>query len=157
MKRHSSTLAAVVLGLLAGCGSTPDSTHRAAQADIEVEISRLEQLEVGAVVARDTATLERLWGEQYVVNNPANQIILAKPDPLDRPVLRQSRMSFKREVEHITVLDDVAISMGSETVVPGGDSPSSGKTVKRRYTNIWKKLDGGWKLVARHANEICEH
>ena len=156
MKRHSLGTAAVFLGLLAGCGSTPNSTNRLAHEDTKAEISRLEQLEVRAVVARDAATLERLWGMQYVVNNPNNQIILAKPDPLDRPVLRQSRISFDREIEHITVLDDLAISMGSETVVPGADSLSSGKTVRRRYTNIWKKLDGQWKLVARHANEICE-
>jgi ketosteroid isomerase-like protein len=29
------------------------------------------------------------------------------------------------------------------------------QTVKRRYTNIWMKKDGNWKLVARHANVIC--
>jgi hypothetical protein len=35
------------------------------------------------------------------------------------------------------VKGDMAITMGSEEVVPKGDTPDAGKTIKRRYTNIW--------------------
>lgn len=109
-----------------------------------------------AVLARDTVTLETLWDKAYVVNNPDNKVVLAKANPVDRPVLQKPRASFTREVEHVTVRGDLVISMGNETVVPAGDLPRSGQVVKRRYTNIWMKVDGLWKLVARHANEICE-
>jgi ketosteroid isomerase-like protein len=122
---------------------------------VEGEIKRLEQAEVKAVLAKDTVTLARLWDKDYVVNNPENKIVLANADPVDRPVLKRPRTSFTRDVEHIAVTGDIAISMGSETVVPAGDLPDAGKTVKRRYTNIWMKKDGGWRLVARHANAIC--
>ena len=46
-------------------------------------------------------------------------------------------------------------STGSETVVPGGNLPRAGQTAVRRYTNIWMRQSGGWKLVARHANVVC--
>ena len=122
---------------------------------VEEEIKRLEQMEVKAVLSKDSAVLKKLWDKDYVVNNPENKIVLANPDPLDRPVMQKARISFTREVEHITIRGDIVFSMGNETVVPGVDQPQSGQLVKRRYTNIWMKVNGDWKLVARHANVIC--
>lgn len=141
--------------LLSLYGLVAAAPPRTQENRIEEEIRRLEQVEVKAVMERDKATLEKLWDKTYVVNNPDNLIVVAGANPTDRPVLQKPRASFKREVERITVRGDVVISMGREKVVPSGDLPKAGKTVKRRYTNIWMKVDGGWKLVARHANEIC--
>jgi ketosteroid isomerase-like protein len=121
----------------------------------EDEIRRLEQLEVRAIIARDTDTLRTLWDEAYVVNNPDNVVVEAKPDPTDRPVMQKARISMTRSPEKITFRGDFAISMGSETIVPGEGQPRAGQTVKRRYTNIWMKHSGRWKLVARHANIVC--
>ena len=124
--------------------------------NIEAEIKGLEQTEVQAVLRKDTVTLKKIWDKDYIVNNPDNKIVLAKLNPVDRPVLQKPRASFTREVEQILINGDIVISMGSETIVPMGDIPQSGQTVKRRYTNIWMKKDGSWKLVARHANVICQ-
>ena len=124
--------------------------------DIEVEIKKLEQQEVQAVLTKDTVTLKKLWDKNYVVNNPDNKIVSANANPLDRPVLRTPRISFTREVEHVTITGNIAVSMGNETVVPAGDLPKAGMTVKRRYTNVWMKTGSEWKLVARHANIICQ-
>ena len=123
--------------------------------DIENEIKKLEQQEVQAVLTKDTVILKKLWHKNYVVNNPENKIVVANANPLDRPVLQNVRRSFTREVEHVTITGDIAISMGNETVVPAGEQPKAGTVVKRRYTNIWQKTSGEWKLVARHANIIC--
>ncbi len=114
----------------------------AQEQNIETEIRSLEQSEVQAVLNKDTSTLKKLWDKDYIVNNPDNKIILAKANPVDRPVMQKSRTSFTREVEKIFVNGDIAISMGSETIVPIGDIPKSGQTIKRRYTNIWLKKDG---------------
>ena len=123
--------------------------------DIEDQIKKLEQIEVQAVLAKDTVTLKKIWDKNLVVNSPTNIVVLAKANPVDRPVMHQPRTSFTREVEQIVVRGDIVFSMGSETLVPSGDLPKAGETVKRRYTNIWMKVDGDWKLVARHANVIC--
>ncbi len=120
---------------------------------IETEIQNLEQTEVKAILNKDTVTLKNLWDKDYIVNNPENKIILAKPNPVDRPVLQKSRSSFTREVEKILINNNIAISMGKETVVLITDQ--SEQTINRRYTNIWMKKDNAWKLVARHANVIC--
>jgi ketosteroid isomerase-like protein len=125
--------------------------------NIEAAIKSLEQTEVQAVLAKDTVALKKIWDNNYIVNNPDNKIILAKLNSVDRPVLQKQKVSFAREVEQVLINGDVAISMGNETVVPISDDVTKpGQTIKRRYTNIWMKKDGSWKLVARHANVICQ-
>jgi ketosteroid isomerase-like protein len=120
--------------------------------ETEAEIKKLEQMEVEAVLKKDTVTLLKLWDKNYVVNAPDNKINFAGKTTLDRPVLKRSRVSFSLYIEQIIVRGNTVISMGSETVVPTENQP---QLVKRRYTNIWMKQDGSWKLVARHANVIC--
>lgn len=127
----------------------------AQQPDIASEIRKLEQMEVEAVLKKDTLTLLKLWDKDYVVNAPDNKINFAGKTTLDRPVLRRSRTSFTRDVEQIIIKGNTVFSMGSETVVPSDNQSDAQLTVKRRYTNIWMKQDGAWKLVARHANVIC--
>ena len=128
---------------------------RTQSASIEDEIRRLEQREVRALMARDATELRTLWDSAYIVNSPDNVVVEAKPDPTDRPVMKKARMSMTRAPEKITFRGDFAFAMGSETIVPGEGQPRAGQTVNRRYTNIWMKQSGGWKLVARHANVVC--
>lgn len=119
---------------------------------IETEIRRLEQMEVQAVLKKDTVTLLKLWDKDFAVNAPDNKINFGGKSTLDRPVLKQPRTSFTRDVEEVIIRGNIVITMGNETVV---NPENQQKTVKRRYTNFWMKQDGSWKLVARHANIIC--
>ncbi len=123
---------------------------------IKNEIRTLEQTEVKAILEKDSAMLLKLWDKDYVVNAPDNKVVFPGKTPLDRPVLKKSRTSFTREVEQVIVKGDVVFSMGNETVVFLGEDNSPQQTIKRRYTNVWMKEKGLWKLVARHANVICE-
>lgn len=122
----------------------------------EAEIRRLEQMEVQAILSKDTLVLSKLWDKNYIVNSPDNVIVLPGKTVVDRPVLKKSRTAFTREVELIIIRENTAFSMGNETLIPSGDQPLTGQMVKRRYTNIWMKYDGEWRLVARHANVICQ-
>lgn len=122
---------------------------------IEAEIRKLEQQEVQAVLQKDTVVLLKLWDKGYVVNAPDNKINFAGKTTLDRPVLSRSRATFTRDVEEIIIRGNTAFSMGSETVLLTEDQTTSQQPIKRRYTNIWMKQEGGWKLMARHANILC--
>ena len=130
--------------------------HLSAQDNaVETEIRRLEQLEVQAVLQKDSAMLLKLWDAKFTVNAPNNTINFGGKTTLDRPVLRQPRASFTREVEYVTIKEMFAFSMGSETVITNDSQNKPGQPIKRRFTNIWEKQPGGWKLVGRHANVIC--
>jgi ketosteroid isomerase-like protein len=122
----------------------------------ERTIRSLEEQEVVAVLNQDVAALERLMSERIIVNNPQNGITPDREGVLDRVrkgLIRYS--SFERRIEAIRIDGDVAIVMGLEVVVPKGGAPRAGETVRRRYTNIWKRSGSGWKSIARHANVVA--
>ena len=124
---------------------------------IETEIRKIEETEHTAMLERDTGTLLKIWASDFIVNTPANRITISRQELFDlvkAGVFNYS--SFKREIEKIFVKGNVVITMGNETVVPIGNSPNVEKTIKRRYTNIWLKQNGEWRLTIRHANEICK-
>ncbi len=124
---------------------------------LESVIRNLEQMESKAALEKDTATLRKLWADDYTVNAPVNRVVTGGKNTLDRPVITQAdNVSFTREVEHVMQKDDFVITMGNEIVVPKGSVSKPGAPVKRRYTNIWMKSGETWKLVARHANVICQ-
>jgi hypothetical protein len=121
---------------------------------LEQEIRKLEQAQIDALLRDDVAAMKRNWAADYVVNNPFNEAVEASEGPIQAGNLRYS--SFLREVERVLIRREVVIVMGRETVVPKGTSPDAGKTINRRFTNIWMKRDGKWLLTARHASVICQ-
>ena len=107
------------------------------------------------MLKRDRTALERLWSDQFTVNAPSNQVVIGRHAVLDlvqQGIIHYS--SFQRTIEFIRVSGDLGIVMGAETVHPIGKEPLAGETVQRRFTNIWRKEAGTWRMIARHAHVI---
>lgn len=122
----------------------------------ETEIRNLEEKERTAMLNHDTATLQKMWAANFIVNAPFNRVTLSSREVIDMVNSGTIRFSsFNRNIEQIVVKKDLAVTMGSEEVVFTGNVPQAGQTVKRRFTNIWLKEDGKWKLTFRHANNLC--
>ena len=124
-------------------------------AGAEEQIRSLENEERLAVLAGDIAVLERVWAETMIVNNPQNVISTDRNVVLGlvrKGLIQYS--AFERTIEAIRFDGELAIVMGSETIVPAGNSPQAGRKLQRRFTNLWKKKDGTWRMIGRHANLI---
>ena len=142
-------LAVVLTVVVPGLGSAQSVKQKAA---IEQEIKRLDVAHAVAILRGDLAALDKLWTSDFKVNNPFNEIDRA--DRIRTGAVTYS--SFIREPESVLVHSDTVIVMGREIVVPKGNSPDAGKTITRRYTNIWMKRGGRWLLTARHASVVCQ-
>lgn len=44
--------------------------------------------------------------------------------------------------------------MGREVTTPEKNTDNPGKIVTRRYTDVWLKTKGTWKLTARQATNV---
>ena len=120
---------------------------------LEQEIRALEQVQVDALLRNDIAAMKRNWATDYVVNNPRNEVVEASKGRIASGTRTYS--SFIREVERVLIHGNTVIVMGQEIVVPSGTAPDAGKTIIRRFTNIWMKRDGKWLMTARQATVIC--
>lgn len=121
---------------------------------IIAEIKSLEAIQMKAILESDTLTLKKIWAEDFHVNSPANNVVNLSQvlERIRNTYIKYSH--FESESEYYGVFGDVVIVMGKETVTPIGNNPDSGKTIVRRFTDIYKKINGEWKEIARHANII---
>jgi len=125
-----------------------------AQSIEEREIRKLEDAQREAFLKKDTTALLQLLSPDFVVNAPTNKVTtlevlmdLMKNGQVDMD-------SFDRFIEKITFIKNIAVVMGYDIVHPSGKMPNAGKTVKRRYTNIWMKDKKSWRLTARQATIV---
>lgn len=150
------TCAVLSLLWLAAFGTWTETRAQDRRSD-EAAVRALDDQERIAALNRDVPALERLWSDQFTVNAPNNQVVIGKRAVLETfvgsGVINFS--SFERQIEFIRVDGDFAFIMGAETVRPISDAPAAGlvagQAIQRRFTNIWKKEAGTWRLFARHA------
>jgi ketosteroid isomerase-like protein len=123
---------------------------------IEKEIRQMEEKRVNALLAKDTAALLKLYSPDYIVNRPIG-IVSTRDKSVERIVADSLNfISYKFQMEKLITKNNLVITMGSETVQPGGKNRDAGKILKRRYTHIWSKENGNWLLIIRHANILCQ-
>lgn len=147
-------IALIVLLPLLGCVATAPGPTMSATPDDSV-IRSLEEQERLAVLNRDSQALQRLWAEEFIVNSPVNQISPNRAVVLD--LMRQGRIHYstlERRIEQLRVAGDLAIVMGGETVQPIATAAGAPPPVQRRFTHIWRREAGAWRLIARHANNV---
>lgn len=120
------------------------------------EIRKLDLAHSEAIFNGDVSALDSLMDDNITVNHPTNRIVKEKKELLDliqQGVIRYT--SFERHPETFLFFKDMVVVMGKETVVPARAAPNAGKTMHRRYTNVWMKRQDKWRLTVRHANNIC--
>lgn len=125
---------------------------------LEQEIRKLDLAAADAIQRGDFAALNKLLAEDFTVNSPRNQIVKGREGVF--ALIRDGVVnysSFVREPEAILIFENTVVVMGLETIIPTGNAPGAGQTVRRRYTNIWMKKGGRWLLTARHASVICQN
>ena len=103
-----------------------------------------------ALHSRDYATIEKLWAPELLVNGPGNKV-LTRAQILT--AIREGKLDYRDThtvVESFSTEGDTAIQMGHEDYVPL-TGPEAGKTLYRRFTNVFLHRDGHWVLLARQA------
>ncbi len=117
-------------------------------------IRKLEDSLREAFLRKDTSVLVKLYAPEFVVNSPYNRVSTLKDILANINQGKDNRESFERTIEKITFVENIAIVMGQEKLVPVAPAANAGKTIKRRCTNIWMKNGTGWRLVARQSTVI---
>ena len=123
---------------------------------IERLIKELDQKNAYIVAHADTTALMKLLASEFTINRTTGTIVSGREKTLE--LMRHGMVSydsFSVETEMVLIKGRaLAISMGSEVVVSGGNRELKGQIVRRRFTHVWIKENGEWELLARHANNI---
>jgi hypothetical protein len=125
------------------------------EAEIRKTVEAIDDEEPVGVLKGDVEGQARFWASDLTVNAPNNQVVrLAEVLEQMKQQTGLQYSSFERHREATVVRRNCGVTMGHEIVVPKGNVPNSGKTINRRYTNIYYFEDGGWRAIARQATNI---
>lgn len=102
--------------------------------------------------AQDVEAVAALSAKDLVVNTPANRV--ARLETV-LGFFRAGHMNYESvdvTIEAVDARRDHVVIMGEEVVKPKETAPNAGKTVRRRFTDVWRKEpDGEWRLTIRQA------
>jgi len=105
-----------------------------------------------ALVAGDTTAFMSVFAPDTVVNSPFNSV--ATP-AMARERSASGMLTYKYLITSVEYAaprrDDEVVLMGEETYEPPVGAPNAGKTVRRRFTDLWRLQNGEWKLSIRQA------
>jgi ketosteroid isomerase-like protein len=157
-RRHSQTVIVSMAGLLfvqetmAMTKFASDEVATAAKVPAAAEALAARRTLDEAFAAQDADAVAALCAKDLVVNTPANRV--ARLEQV-LGFFRAGRMNYESADVTIEALDtrpDHVVIMGEEVVKPQGASANAGKTVSRRFTDVWRKeSDGKWRLTIRQA------
>jgi len=149
----------VFKGLVILLLSVTVANAQSSSGNAEAEVRKLEAQQIEYLMSGKLAEMKVHWAPDYTVNNPFNVVQDAATGPIQSGALTYSK--FDRNIEKVLVHDEVVVVMGSELVVPKtapkGTSYESNQPTKRRFTNVWMRMDGKWLMIARHASNICSN
>lgn len=109
-----------------------------------------------AATGEDPAAFAALLADDLAVNNPQNGVSVrgATAQRSAAGMIRYTR--YDRTIDYAGLRGDMVLLMGEEIVSPreAGAAGSAPGLVHRRFTDLWKQVEGRWRLTARQATII---
>lgn len=125
------------------------------QENVDAQIRKMDSLMEQAWLKGDTTELlGKYWSPRLVVNNPLNKVVTVD---IIKKIVKGGTMtpvSSERTIEKVTIIDNIAITMGAEIAVPSAGNIYAGKKTFSRFTNVWMKTEVGWRMIARQSTII---
>jgi ketosteroid isomerase-like protein len=128
------------------------SARRDQRRSVEQVIRQLDHERIQAQIGADAVALDRIYANDFIGIGPSGTV-------RTKPQVISDFTSGDLKFQSITT-DDVRVRVYGNTAVETGRSIMSGqdkgKTVPRdnRFTRVWVKQHGRWRLVANHYSSL---
>ncbi len=128
--------------------------ERVSAGSAEQAVGQLHSEGIQALVRADTATLERMWADDYSFTNPGGNV-MNKAGYIG--ALKSGGLKFETldiTDTQIRVYGDAAVVTGRATVKGKGGNQDINDQI--RYTSVYVKRQGQWQGVATQATRISQ-
>jgi ketosteroid isomerase-like protein len=128
------------------------SARRDQRRSVEQVIRQLDHERIQAQIGADAVALDRIYANDFIGIGPSGRV-------RTKPQVISDFTSGDLKFQSITT-DDVRVRVYGNTAVETGRSIMSGqdkgKTVPpdNRFTRVWVKQQGRWRLVANHYSSL---
>jgi len=146
--RRTLVIAALVLTAVPIALGQQQSARREQRGSVEQAIRQVDNERIQAQIHADAAALNRIYADDFIGVGPSGTV-------RTKPQVISDFTSGNLKFQSITT-DDVQVRVYGNTAVETGRSTMNGqdkgKAVPRdnRFTRVWVKQQGRWRLVANH-------
>ena len=146
--RRTLVIAVLALAAASIAGGQEQSPGSDQKSSVEQTIRQLDNERIQAQIHADATALDRIYAEDFIGIGPSGTV-RHKPEVLsDFTSGHLKFQSITTDEVQVRVYENTAVETGLSTMV-GQDK---GKAVPRdnRFTRVWVKQQGRWRLVANH-------
>ena len=133
-----------------------ESAGRNQKNSVEQAIRKLDDERIQAQIAADAVALDRIYADDFIGVGPSGTVRTKAQVISDFTSGELKFQSITTDEVQVRVYENTAVETGLSTMV-GQDK---GKAVPRdtRFTRVWVKQQGRWRLVANHySSRIMQH
>jgi uncharacterized protein (TIGR02246 family) len=152
MKRFISQLAITIALSSFAFGQSPTSQQPANSAS-EQEVRQMIERYRTAILQRDSATLAKIWADDYVFVNAAGDV-LTKTERLANIKSGATTLDSIKEEENVTVRVYQNSAVATSRVTLKGQYSGQPISGEYRSTLVWVKGSGGWQLVSNQLTAL---
>lgn len=142
-------LAATVLCASSFCAAAGTDPHAALPADLRRAAADFDR----AQLRSDTAELQRLLADDYVLYNSAGKVE-GKADFI-RDYAGMKLQPFTVEDETLRVFGDAAMLAGVATLQGTDVATGEAFSVRLRFADVWRKREGRWQVAFTQATRAA--
>ena len=148
-------IAVVALSAAAIASGQQQSASRDPKAVVEQVIRKLDNERIQAQIHADAAALERIYADDFIGVGPSGTV-------RTKPQVISDFTSGDLKFQSITT-DDVRVRVYGDAAVETGRSTMDGQDKDKavphdtRFTRVWVKQHGRWRLVANHYSSNTSH
>ena len=146
--RRTLVIAVVIVAAMSIALAQRQSAKRAQRRNVEQAIRRLDKERIQAQVHADAEALDRIYADDFIGVGPSGTVRTKQQVIADFTSHDLKFQSITTEEVQVRVYGNTAVEKGRSTMT-GQDK---GKDVPRdtRFTRVWVKQQGRWRLVANH-------
>jgi uncharacterized protein (TIGR02246 family) len=148
MTRTFVIAAALALTATSIAAAQKQSASRDQRSAVEQAIRQLDNERIRAQIGADAEALDRIYADDFIGVGPSGTV-RSKPEVISDFTSGDLKFqSITTDEVQVRVYEKTAVETGLSTMV-GQDK---GKAVPRdtRFTRVWVKQQGRWRLVANH-------
>ncbi len=153
--RHIFAIAVVTFSVAAIASGQEHGAIRDPRMMVEQAIRKLDNERIQAQIHADAAALERIYADDFIGVGPSGTV-RTKPQVISDFTSGDLKFqSITTDDVRVRVYGNVAVETGRSTM----NGQDKGNTVPHdtRFTRVWVKQEGRWRLVANHYSTNMSH
>ena len=146
--RWALVMAVLVLTATSIALAQKQSVNRDQRSSVEQAIRQVDNERIQAQIGADAVALDRIYADDFIGVGPSGSVRTKAQVISDFTSGDLKFQSITTDEVQVRVYENTAVETGLSTMV-GQDK---GKTVPHdtRFTRVWVKKQGRWRLVANH-------